>query len=282
MKSPLRYPGGKTRAIKYMKDYFPRDMKNLCSPFFGGGSLELFFAKQGVQVTAYDLFEPLVWFWRALLESPKELAEVSDSLRTEDEAFVLKDKRVKGLPKKDFRDIQHKLGEETSYSIANAAMFYALNRSSFSGETLSGGYSKRASYARFTDSSIDRVRDFRTNKLTVECEDFTTSIPKNSDKFLYCDPPYKIKYNLYGKKGNMHRNFNHDALLDLLKNRTDWVLSYNDCEWVREAYKDYEIVRLDWKMGMSNIYSEKERAEKLVSGKKKKMGASSEVLIISK
>ena len=129
MKSPLRYPGGKTRAIKYMKDYFPRDMKNLCSPFFGGGSLELFLAKQGVQVTAYDLFEPLVWFWRALLESPMELAEASDSLRREDDTFVLKDKRVRGLPKQDFRDIQHKLGEETSYSIANAAMFYALNRS---------------------------------------------------------------------------------------------------------------------------------------------------------
>ena len=28
--------------------------------------------------------------------------------------------------------------------------------------------------------------------------------------FVYLDPPYDIKTNLYGKKGNMHRGFDHD------------------------------------------------------------------------
>ena len=224
MKSPLRYPGGKTRAIKHMKGYFPEDMKELCSPFFGGGSLELHFAGEGVQVTAYDLFKPLAWFWRAALESPTALAERTDSFRVENENFRLKregkEQQVRGLLREDFKGIQERLGKATEYSVDNAAMFYALNRSSFSGETLSGGYSKRAAYARFTDSSIDRVRDFKSDKLTVECEDFKTSIPKNPEKFLYCDPPYKIQYNLYGKKGDMHRGFDHDGLCDLLKKRT--------------------------------------------------------------
>ena len=30
------------------------------------------------------------------------------------------------------------------------------------------------------------------------------------DIFVYLDPPYDIKSNLYGKKGNMHRGFDHD------------------------------------------------------------------------
>ena len=37
-KSPLRYPGGKSRAIKFLKDYFPKDFMEYREPFFGGGS----------------------------------------------------------------------------------------------------------------------------------------------------------------------------------------------------------------------------------------------------
>ena len=46
-KSPLRYPGGKTRACKkldiIMKEHFNiGDYDNLISPFFGGGSFEFY------------------------------------------------------------------------------------------------------------------------------------------------------------------------------------------------------------------------------------------------
>ena len=36
-KSPLRYPGGKSRAIKFLQDFFPKDFKEFREPFFGGG-----------------------------------------------------------------------------------------------------------------------------------------------------------------------------------------------------------------------------------------------------
>ena len=37
-KSPLRYAGGKSKAIKILKQYIPPNTKEICSPFFGGGS----------------------------------------------------------------------------------------------------------------------------------------------------------------------------------------------------------------------------------------------------
>jgi len=41
LKSPLRYPGGKSRGAAQIKRYFPRKLKELVSPFIGGGSIEL-------------------------------------------------------------------------------------------------------------------------------------------------------------------------------------------------------------------------------------------------
>ena len=67
MKTPLRYPGGKSRAIKHILPHIPPDCGELCSPFLGGGSIELAVAERGTKVHAYDIFKPLVWFWESLL-----------------------------------------------------------------------------------------------------------------------------------------------------------------------------------------------------------------------
>ncbi len=59
-KTPLRYPGGKSRAVKHILPLIPEDCEELCSPFLGGGSVELAVAGRGTPVHAYDVFEPLV------------------------------------------------------------------------------------------------------------------------------------------------------------------------------------------------------------------------------
>ena len=253
----------------------------MCSPFLGGASLELHLASvRKIKVSGFDLFEPLVWFWQSALQSPSATAKEADNFREFNEDFfkVVKSKKVKlkGLTKDRFIDLRSELREAESYSIRNSAIFYALNRSSFSGETLSGGYSKRASYARFTDSSIDRLKNFSCKNLKVESKCFTESIPSNMDSFLYCDPPYMLKAgnNLYGDKGNLHKGFGHEALYDLLDSHPGWVLSYNDCEQVRHMYSKYQIIEESWSYGMKNVRNKKQGEAKV------KMGTSSEILII--
>ena len=44
-KSPLRYPGGKSKVIKFLKDLIPKH-KELREPFFGGGSFSFYCAQQ--------------------------------------------------------------------------------------------------------------------------------------------------------------------------------------------------------------------------------------------
>ncbi len=79
MKSPLRYPGGKTRAVKHILPLFPEDMEELCSPFVGGASIELALANKGVNVYAYDIFDPLVCFWQKLSQNSDFLANMTSA-----------------------------------------------------------------------------------------------------------------------------------------------------------------------------------------------------------
>ena len=257
MKSPLRYPGGKSRAVKHILPHFPKDIKELCSPFLGGGSIELALAERGIQVYGYDIFEPLVWFWHTLLEDPNVLADEADGLRKSHADY----KNARGLLKEDFFNIRENLKTQTTCSIQNAAKFYALNRSSFSGATLSGGWSKRASYARFTDSSIERIRKFKEPNLHVAAKDFKESIAAHPNVFLYLDPPYllaKDKATLYGTNGNAHKGFDHLGLANVLKERDDWILSYNNCPEILKLYEKYNILYPNWKYGMSSDKTSKE------------------------
>ena len=75
MKSLLRYPGGKTRALKHITPYFPKNLTEIVSPFFGGGSIEIHYADQGVRVHGYEIFEPLVNFWQQVLKDPEEVSK---------------------------------------------------------------------------------------------------------------------------------------------------------------------------------------------------------------
>ena len=81
-RSPLRYPGGKSRAVskivdKYIIPNIP-ESKKVCSPFFGGGSIEIDLAKRGFRVYGYDAFLPLVDFWQVLLKNPNKLANATE------------------------------------------------------------------------------------------------------------------------------------------------------------------------------------------------------------
>ena len=240
-RSPLRYPGGKTRAVKQITQYFPKNIDALLSPFFGGGSIELTLAAQGLTVYGYDAFGPLVEFWQCLSNHPQALAD--------------KVKQYFPLTKTDFYWLQ-KNHDRFSSQLERAAAFYVLNRSSFSGSTLSGGMSPQ--HPRFTQSSIDRLRNFHNPNIHIAPLDFQESLKKHPNLFAYLDPPYRIKSTLYGQKGNTHKNFDHISLFQILRDRKNWVLSYNDCHEIRDLYMDFPWRSPEWVYGMSKDKESKE------------------------
>ena len=170
-RSPLRYPGGKSRAVREIVSYIISNMpKNnkVCSPFFGGGSIEIYLAKLGYRVYGYDAFPPLVIFWKALLRDPSRLANAVE-------------KRL-GVNKAEFVSTQDSFrGRYDKFSkVRCASTFYMLNRTSYSGTTLSGGMAidndktklwERRN-PRFNQASVERLRNFSVKNLTVSMRDF--------------------------------------------------------------------------------------------------------------
>jgi DNA adenine methylase len=271
MKTPLRYPGGKSRAVKHILPHIPEDIDRLCSPFFGGGSVELAVASRGTEVRGYDKMKQLVWFWMALSENNNRLADEVQNLR--EQYQIRNGDVVTGCSKESFHQYREDLKTESfMFSYERAAKYYAINRASFSGATFSGGWSEKASYARFTDSSVQRLRDFEAKNFRVDYADFEDAIYYHPKAFLYLDPPYMLPTTqnaLYGTNGDLHRSFDHERLYSILTKRTGWVMSYNNSKTIKKMYEGYEIIDAEWAYGMKNVATDK-------------MGASSEILIIGR
>jgi DNA adenine methylase len=207
----------------------------------GGGSLELVLSKDRT-VYAYDAFYPLYNFW--------------DCLLTDKDYLVEQVKKFHPLDKETFKALRMLLrgyAPSQGKSVELAAAYFAINRSSFSGATLSGGFSQQAADGRFNENSIKRLANFDAPNLKVGFLGFEESIERHKNQFLYLDPPYFLeeKSKLYGKNGDMHEGFDHKLLHSLLTNRQNWLLCYNDCEFIREHYSDYEIISAEWAYGMN-------------------------------
>ncbi len=242
MTSPLRYPGGKTRASKMLWAFLQKEYPKtncLVSPFFGGGSFELYCAAKGIQVYGNDLFEPVANFWLTLKWTPFELADACRLLRP--------------MTKADFYRFRKAIETEED-PILRAAYYFAINRSSFNGSTFCGGFSEEAAKGRFTESSIERITSLDTTNLLFQNEDFGTFITRfHSEEHttLFLDPPYYIENYLYGRDGDLHKGFDHERLACVLKTQHNWILCYNDCEYIRELYKDCRIQKVSWSYGMN-------------------------------
>ena len=86
LKTPLRYPGGKSRAVTKMAQYFPnlRDYTEYREPFLGGGSVAIYVSQMypHLKITVNDLYEPLMNFWSNLQMFGDELYTELKSIKT--------------------------------------------------------------------------------------------------------------------------------------------------------------------------------------------------------
>ena len=256
IKSPLRYPGGKSRAIKFLYQYFPNDFKVYKEPFFGGGSVGIYISQimKNTKIYANDLNYELYCFWYSLKMHPNKLIEG---------IIELKNKFKIGKELYDFilyrRDFNLSMLER-------GIDFFILNRITFSGIVDSGGFSQKAYESRFTMSSIDRLKN--THKIiknfNFSCDNFFDFVDSNSsnqrDTFIFLDPPYysSVKSKLYGKKGILHSNFNHEKFRNYLyKIKSKFLLTYDNCDYIRELYKDFYTLEWDLQYGMNNYKQKK-------------------------
>jgi DNA adenine methylase Dam len=270
LKTPLRYPGGKSRAIKYIIPKFPKDITEYREPFLGGGSVAIAFTKEysDVPVWVNDLYNPLFTFWSILRDEPDALYEILKDAKEEhstpDSAREL------------FNQMKIELNHEESEDIYRAAAFYIINKCSFSGLTESSSFSPQASDHNFTMRGIENlpkyselIQNWKITNLNY-WELMQTPAPVNT--FWFLDPPYDIKDNLYGKKGELHKGFNHEefhAYMTQGNIKDKWMITYNTNPTLMEWYKDYYQTKWDLTYTMRSVgdymNEQKDRAELLIT-----------------
>ena len=244
-KTPLRYAGGKTRAIKIITPHIPKDVQRIVSPFAGGCSLEINWAQTMPvdEVIAYDIFDVLVNFWNVILKDPDRLADALSQFKANKTAYTEQRLRLKAWWDDEL---------EIKDKVELAALYYYNHQLSYGPMFLgwqSSVYLKEDVYAGI----IEKVRNFRCPKLKVKLGTFDKSIPKHQGEFLYLDPPYytaeeggnKMFKPIYPNSNFAihHKGFDHSKLHDLLMaHEGQYVLSYNDCPTIRKWYaKDKQL-----------------------------------------
>jgi len=247
LKTPLRYPGGKSRALSKLLQYVPdlKGYKEYREPFLGGGSVALEISKRyrHLDVWVNDLYEPLYNFWRVLQDDGKRLQDILTELKRSHPEPVSAKKLF--LDAKDY--LENPPGvifpENTDY-IWRAVSFYIVNKCSFSGLTESSSFSKQASESNFSLNGISKLYDYSVliGNWKITNLSYEQLLTDDKECFTYLDPPYEIGSNLYGKRGSMHRSFDHDTFAtDCDRFVGPQLVSYNSSQIIRDRFEDWKI-----------------------------------------
>jgi DNA adenine methylase len=260
MKTIIRYAGGKTRAIKKITPHV-QDYDTIISPFLGGGSLEVHWATMGKKVIAADIFSILTTFWNELLENNINLANEMKKLNPNSETYKRVKENLIETPQvqemlKGWKTGHYKRTPVGLSDVKLAAYYYFNHQLSY-GPGFLGWPSKVYLKEDKWNKMIENVLSFSCPNLEVKNQNFEETINEANGEFLYLDPPYhlskdgdnKMFAGIYPMRNIPvhHNDFEHKKLRDLLVSYPgDFVLSYNDCAWVREAYKDFDFKFPEW------------------------------------
>ena len=264
MKTPIRYAGGKSKAYKIITEHIPKlpYPQRIISPFIGGGSLESRWSSElDIPVYGYDIFDALMNFWNVLLSSPNELADKLQELTPTKQKYsevkeILLQWDYTQEMLKDWSTDYYKR-DPIELDDVTAAAYYYFNHNLSYGPMYLGWMSKIYESQTKWDKMIHYIRSYKNQNLKVNKCSFEDVIPAHSKDLLYLDPPYYLERDKDNKmfKGiypnaNIdvhHSGFDHEKLRDLLHNhKGSFILSYNNCETIREYYKDFDLYYPEW------------------------------------
>ena len=263
-KTPIRYAGGKSKAYKIITDYIPKlpYPQRIVSPFIGGGSLESKWSSElGIEVLGFDIFDALVNFWQTLLDSPIELADKLQELTPTKEKYAeIKEILVQWEYTQDMlKDWSTDYYKRDPVKLDNltAAAYYYFNHNLSYGPMYLGWMSKIYESQTKWDKMVHYIRGYKNPNFSVRKGDFAEVIDSHPTDFLYLDPPYYLQKDsdnkmLKGMYPNCnidvhHTGFDHEKLRDLLHNhKGSFIMSYNNCETIREYYSDFDLYYPEW------------------------------------
>jgi len=223
VKSIFRYPGGKAKAIKYIKPFIDEiSHDEYREPFVGGGSVYL--AKENVDINwINDKDQDLIAFYRIIKNKKnrerliEELLKIKVSKKQHDEFYYQSPKKI----------------------FDKAIRYYFLNRCSFSGITRWNSYIGDVRWNIENAQHLLRSLGEKLKNTQITSLDFEEVITRKSSSkevFMFIDPPYAESRQVAAYNVTFDDS-DHLRLAAVLKSTEyKFLLTYDDCEFIRGLY----------------------------------------------
>ncbi|MBO5522926.1 MAG: DNA adenine methylase [Roseburia sp.] len=229
MNSFISWIGGKKSLRSKILEQFPDKKEyNRYIEVFGGAGWVLFSLERHAKMEIYnDVNGNLVNLFRCVKYHPEALQkELEFTLMSREQFFSAKEQ----MKSKGLTDIQR------------AARFFILIKESFGVDLRSFGVRSKN-----MENAIEYIMAVskRLNTVVIENLDFEHLIKTydRKDALFYLDPPYYKTEDYYSEKFMPDDHVRLKRSLDKIKGK--FLLSYNDCEYIRNLYKDYKIIGVD-------------------------------------
>ena len=229
MNSFISWIGGKKLLRKRILEEFPEEGSfNRYIEVFGGAGWVLFSSDRHAKMEVYnDVNGNLVNLFKCTKYHPEALQKELE--------FIL-------MSREQFFDAKEQMDMESLTDIQRAARFYILIKESFGTDLRSFGVRPKN-----MENAIDYILTVskRLNTVVIENSDFERILKTydKKDALFYLDPPYYETEKYYPDRFMPEDHKRLKEALDGIKGK--FLLSYNDCEYVRELYKEYNIIEVD-------------------------------------
>ena len=256
LKTCLRYPGGKSKAIKTLSQWYPKIISEYREPFIGGGSIAIDITKANPNIPVWvnDLYVPLYNFWVQLRDRGEELSE---RVREEKQRTLDEGDRDKVTAKAKELFNRYKEEIDTYGDFEKAVAFFIMNKCSYSGLTENSTFSQTASNSNFSLVGADKLAQYSQliKNWKITNIDYSEVMKEHGSKdtFIFLDPPYDIKDFLYGKNREMHKKFDHDRFADDVSHCIHkFMITYNVNDRLLELYKNYNLKEWELRYSMAH------------------------------
>lgn len=251
-KSPLRYPGGKFYALKFILPILNAvPHTTFYEPFFGGGSV--FFGKRKSKMNFINDYDnDIVNFYKVIQN--KNLITKFISLFDNEVATPQRHHEIKNFePKNNFQ---------------RAYKTYYLNRTSYSGiiNKPAWGFAVGASsppqnWKQFLINAHKKLQEVKISN--IDFRNYLLNINDN-ESITYIDPPYLNA----DQKRAYQKSFEFDDHVDLQtllrQAKFKFILSYGDCHEIRNLYDWAYISNREWFYNTANSKGARKIGKELI------------------
>jgi len=239
-RTPIRFPGSKYRAAKYILPYiFASNCSEYREPFLGSGAI--FFKIAGQKKSwLNDIDKELVNFFRVISNQSKR------------EKLIRMVENVK--PSKDlFNELKY---SSPKSQIERAFRYFVINRTAYSGIMNLPNWGFHETKSVQPDKWPLRIEEaglkLQGSKITNLDFEEVINAPSDGKVIIFVDPPY---YKADQKRAYFHSFSENDHLRlarTLKKTKHRFCLTYDNCEEVKQLYSWAKIHQHSWRYHTAN------------------------------